>query len=264
MTTPRTRKVQRYGWIPDLPDHRDLAWSAPPEAVAALPAAVDLRPGFAPPYDQGDLGSCTANAVAAAFQFARRKEGLTDFMPSRLFVYFNERVIEGTVSEDSGAMLRDGLKCVVQQGVCPERSRPPRDCDWPYDPAHFATRPPQRCYEVALDFQVLRYKRVARSVPQLKACLAAGFPFVFGFAVYESFETAEVARTGVASLPGPKERMLGGHAVVAVGYDDAARRFLVRNSWGERWGQAGYFTLPYAYLESEGLSADFWTIRQTE
>jgi C1A family cysteine protease len=256
--------VKRYGWLPDLPDHRDLSWSAPREAVARLPRAVDLRPGFAAPYDQGELGSCTANAVAAAFQFARHKERLADFLPSRLFIYFNERVIEGTVGQDSGAMLRDGLKCVAKQGVCPERSVPPRSGDWPYDPAHFAERPPDSCYRVATDFQVLRYKRVTRSLDQMRACLAGGLPFVFGFAVYEGFESPEVARTGVANLPGPKEHALGGHAVVAAGYDDASQRFLVRNSWGSGWGQGGYFTLPYAYLETTGLSSDFWTISQTE
>lgn len=264
MTIARSRKVKRYGWLPDLPDHRDLSWTARPEVVASLPRSVDLRPGFPAPYDQGDLGSCTANAVAGAFQFVRCQERLADFPPSRLFIYFNERVLEGTPGEDSGAMLRDGLKCVAQLGVCPERSVPPRDGDWPYEPARFAEKPPERSYQVALDFQVLRYKRVARSLDQMKACLAGGLPFVFGFAVYEGFETPEVARTGVANLPGPRERALGGHAVVAAGYDDASQRFLVRNSWGSGWGQAGYFTLPYAYLETPGLSADFWTISQTE
>lgn len=263
MATLRTRQVKRYGWIPDLPDQRDHGYAAPP--VPRLPRSVDLRRGFAPPYDQGDLGSCTANAIAGAFQFARRKakQG-PDFVPSRLFIYFNERVVEGTANEDSGAMLRDGMKVCAKLGACPELSRPPAAGDWPYDPARFAVKPPPACYRVALRHQLLRYQRVPQSLAQTRGCLAQGYPFVFGFAVYEGFESQEVARAGEVPLPAPGERVLGGHAMVAVGYDDGAQRFLIRNSWGSRWGKKGYGTMPYAYLADADLASDFWTIRQTE
>jgi C1A family cysteine protease len=107
----------------------------------------------------------------------------------------------------------------------------------------------------------MSYQRVVRSLPQLRGCLAEGFPFIFGFTVYESFESDAVASTGVAPMPGPGERVLGGHAVLAVGYDDADQRFLVRNSWGTKWGNGGYFTMPYAYLTERNLSSDFWTLR---
>jgi C1A family cysteine protease len=260
-----TRTVKRYGWIPDLPDQRDLSYAAPLARLKALPRSVDLRRGFPPAYDQGDLGSCTANAIAGAFQFSRRRaRQRPDFVPSRLFIYYNERVVEGTVDEDSGAMLRDGMKVCAKLGVCPERSRPPGPGDWPYQPARFAVKPPPACYRVALRYQVLRYLRLPQSLAQMRACLASGYPFVFGFAVYESLESAAVARTGVVPLPGPGERPLGGHAVVAVGFDDAAQRFLIRNSWGAGWGKKGHGTMPYAYLSEPDLSGDFWTIRQTE
>ncbi len=263
MATLRPRRVKRYGWIPDLPDVRDYAYAAP--RIERLPRAVDLRRGFGPPYDQGDLGSCTANAIAGAFQFVRRKEKQRpDFVPSRLFIYYNERAVEGTVNEDSGATLRDGMKVCAKLGVCPERSRPPAPSDWPYDPARFAERPPAACYRAALDHQLLVYRRIPQSLAPMRACLASGYPFVFGFTVYEGFESPEVGRTGEAQLPGPGERALGGHAVVAAGYDDAAQRFLCRNSWGAKWGQRGYFTMPYAYLVEQDLAADFWTLRQTE
>src|SRR5919202_1725560 len=121
-----TRPVQRFGWVPDLPDARDFLYSAPEEVLTALPKKVDLRKSMPKVYDQGQLGSCTANAIAAAFEFDLLKQGFTDFVPSRLFVYYNERVIEGTVSCDSGAMIRDGIKSVAEQGVCDEAS-------WPYD-----------------------------------------------------------------------------------------------------------------------------------
>ena len=253
----RARSPHRYGWIPDVPDQRDHLYAAPLAALEEEVSRVDMRRQCPPVYDQGDLGSCTANAIAAAFEFDRRRQGLEAFTPSRLFIYYNERVIEGTVESDSGASLRDGMKSVAREGVCPEPL-------WPYVIARFRQRPPAPCYREALLHRVIRYQRVARSLSQLRGCLTSGFPFVFGFSVYESFESREVARTGRAPLPARGEALLGGHAVLAVGFDDGEHRFLVRNSWGARWGMHGYFTLPYAYLLDPGLSADFWTVRLVE
>jgi C1A family cysteine protease len=248
-------KVSRYGWLPDLPDHRDRLYSAPMEIVAALPAKADLRAQCPPVYDQGQLGSCTANAIAAAIQFDRIKQILADiFTPSRLFIYYNERVIEHSVNSDSGAQIRDGIKSVNQQGDCPET-------EWPYVIARFKAKPPKNCYADALKYKVVSYQRVTQTLNQLKGCLASGYPFVFGFTVYESFESRSVAKTGHASLPKSGEAVIGGHAVVGVGYDDAKQQFIVRNSWGGKWGMSGYFTLPYVYLTDENLANDFWTIR---
>jgi C1A family cysteine protease len=258
MTTPTPRQNGRYGWVPDLPDQRDHIFSAPTPVLGTLPPSVDLRAQCPPTvYDQGQLGSCTANAIGAAFEFGLLKQELSDFMPSRLFIYYNERVILGTVDSDSGAMIRDGIKSVNKQGVCTED-------DWKYDIERFTEKPPSSCFESALNNQALAYKRIPQSLNQMRGCLANGFPFVFGFTVYESFESAEVARTGDAPLPAAGETVLGGHAVLAVGYDDAAARFTVRNSWGPHWGNGGYFTLPYAYLTDRGLASDFWTISQVE
>jgi len=247
------------GWIPDVPDHRDHLYAAPLANLQSLPRKVDLRPQ-APPeiYDQWQLGSCTGNAIAAAIEFdLRRQKSPKAFTPSRLFIYFNERVIEHTTRSDSGAQIRDGVKSVSKLGAPPETL-------WPYsdeNPGPFLEKPKPGVFTEALKFTATSYQRVARSLPQMKACLASGFPFVFGFSVYESFESEEVAKTGVAPLPGPHEKLLGGHAVLAVGYDDAAHRFTVRNSWGPGWGDGGHFTLPYAYLLDDNLSDDFWTIR---
>jgi C1A family cysteine protease len=249
------RKIKRYGWLPDIPDQRDFLFAAP---RIALPKKVDLRPACPPVYNQGQLGSCTANAIGAAHQFEQIKhDAATAFTPSRLFIYYNERVIEHTVDQDAGAMIRDGMKSVAKQGVCAET-------EWPYVVGQFTTRPPKSCYTHAMDHQVLSYHRVARSLPQMKGCLAEGYPFVFGFAVYEGFESETVAETGVVPMPGKKESMLGGHAVMAVGYDDAEKRFIVRNSWGSTWGKDGYFFMPYDYLLTPDLSDDFWTIRLVE
>jgi C1A family cysteine protease len=245
-----------YGWVPDLPDQRDFMFAAPVENMAALPPSVDLRPQCPKEvYDQGQLGSCTANAIAGALEFDQIKQ--TDpniFTASRLFIYYNERAMEGTVGTDSGAQIRDGIKSVGKIGACPET-------DWTYDITKFAEKPPVPAYKEAPLGKALQYQRVPQVLSQMKGCLASGYPFVFGFTVYESFESDQVAQTGVAPMPAATEKVLGGHAVLAVGYDDASQRFIVRNSWGAGWGMGGYFTFPYAYLTDASLSEDFWTVR---
>lgn len=248
------RKTKRYGWVRDLPDQRDHLYAAPMEILRALPPEVDLRGQCPPVYDQGDLGSCTANAVAAAVEFDRKRQDLRDFMPSRLFIYYNVRVLEGTVDSDSGAQIRDAIKTVATFGDCPEE-------EWPYDVSKFADKPVNACYLDAAKVKAVQYSSIVQSQNQMKACLASGFPFVFGFSVYESFESPAVADSGVVQIPGPSEALIGGHAVVAVGYDDSEQRFIVRNSWSIGWGMRGYFTMPYAYLTDPMLSSDFWTIR---
>jgi C1A family cysteine protease len=252
------RRIKRYGWIPDLPDARDHLYSAPLPALGTLPPKVDLRPRCPPVLDQGQLGSCTAHALANAHRFEQMKQkSKTQFMPSRLFIYYNERVMEGTVDQDTGGMLRDGMKSIAQQGVCVE-------ADWPYDLPRFADAPSAACYRSALDHQVLSYQRLSQTLSQMKGCLASGYPFVHGFTVYQSFETSEVAQSGIAPLPGLGESVLGGHAVMVVGYDDSQQRFITMNSWGTKWGMKGFFTIPYAYLTDPGLAADFWTVRIVE
>ena len=252
------RRIKRFGWIPDLPDARDHIYSAPVPTLMTLPLSVDLRPACPAVLDQGQLGSCTANAIANAHLFDQMKQAsASPFAPSRLFIYYNERVMEHTASEDAGAMLRDGIKSIAKQGVCPERQ-------WKYSPSKFAQKPPAACFTAALDHQAVSYQRLPQTLLQMKGCLATGYPFVFGFTVYESFESARTAETGVANLPRPSEHVVGGHAVLAVGFQDAQQRFIVMNSWGSGWGDEGCFTIPYAYLTDDNLSADFWTVRVVE
>ena len=256
----------KYGWKPDTPDNRDQ-YLVSKQAAKSLPKSVDLSGKCPPVYAQGRIGSCTANAIGGAFQYGLIKQKLKNFMPSRLFIYYNERVMENSVATDSGAMIRDGIKSVNKSGVCAE-------VDWPYDDtpadeltglwpknAKPAMKPTATCYKNALKHKASRYARVIQEINQLKGCLAEGYPFVFGFSVYESFESDIVANTGVVDMPSKSEELLGGHAVMAVGYDDKTSRFRVRNSWGSGWGQKGYFTIPYAYLLDSNLSDDFWTIR---
>ncbi|WP_018630346.1 C1 family peptidase [Niabella aurantiaca] len=259
MAKPSSRPPKRtLGWIPDLPDARDFIYAAPLKIMRRLPAKSDLRKTCPPIYDQGSLGSCTANALGAAFEFGKKKLRKKTFRPSRLFLYYNEREMMHTVQSDSGAYLRDGIKSLNKQGICPEK-------DWPYREAAFAQKPPAACYKTALKNQVLSYWRVPVSLTSIKGCLAEGYPFSFGFSVYESFLTKKVADTGVMPLPDiSKESLMGGHAVLAVGYNDDKQMVLVRNSWGKTWGISGYFWMPYTFISNTAFCQDFWTIRNVE
>jgi C1A family cysteine protease len=249
-------RTARFGWRRDTPDHRDVFLTDAP--AAPPPPRVDLREtGHLkfPIYDQGDLGSCTANAIAAGVLFAELAGALATVPPSRLFIYYEERRREGTVASDAGAEIRDGLKVVAKTGY-------PSEDLWPYDVEAFATKPPASVYAAARRDHVTVYRRVATSAGAMRSALALGFPIVVGFTVYESFESGTVAGTGIVPMPGPDEQVLGGHAVLCVGYDDAPAEWICRNSWGEGWGRDGYFTLPYGYLDSPSLAGDFWTIRR--
>jgi C1A family cysteine protease len=255
--------VRGYGWRPQLPDARDKMYAR--RRTGNLPPAADLRPSMPPVYDQGQLGSCTGNAIAGAMEYERDRQGLSDFIPSRLFVYYNERALEGTVSSDSGAVIRDGIKVVNTEGVCPETL-------WPYDIGMFAVKPPKRCYVAATKDKAVQYESI-QTLGDLKDAIASNLSVVFGFTVYESFESQAVARTGVMPLPKKGEGVVGGHAVLAVGYSDAKGHVIVRNSWGESWGDHGYFYMPYQYLTGSKassdtspvskahLASDFWAIQ---
>ena len=246
------------GWMPDLPDPRDHTYRAP--KTTRLPRRYTLPVEMLPEvFHQGAIGSCSANAIAAAIHFERKRQHLPEArrVPSRLFIYFNQRVILGTVDQDSGAHLRDGIKVVASHGDCFESGI----AAWPYNTRRLKSKPPRECYRMARTDRVIGYKRVKQTLSQLRGCLASGFPFIFGITIFESFESHKVARTGKVPMPGAAERMVGGHAVLAVGYDDDAQVFLVRNSWGTQWGKDGHFTLPYAYVTHKRLAGDFWTIR---
>jgi C1A family cysteine protease len=223
----------------------------------ALPPKVDLRPECPVIYDQGQLGSCTGNGWAGAVEFLFKKQGLEDFTPSRLFIYYNERVLDNDVSQDAGASIADGAHVVSTQGC-------PHEALWPYDITAFTDKPPQNVYDDGLKHLALQVQQVDQDLAAMKEVLQSGLLIVIGFTVYQSFESDKVAQTGIVPMPGHHEQVLGGHCVDLVGYDDSQSRFIARNSWGTGWGQDGYFTMPYAYLTNPRLASDFWMATKTE
>lgn len=216
--------------------------------VEHLPPLVDLRDRFPPVFDQGRLGSCTANSLLGVFQF----DDLT-FNGSRLFLYFNERKMDGDVPEDAGSTISQGVKALTLYGVCEEQL-------WPYDINKFKVTPDSHCYKDGLLHKAITYEHVTQTEESMKSCLASGYPIALGIAVYESFESPEAAKTGNVPLPKEGEKELGGHAIVCCGYDDEKKSWIMRNSWGESWGEKGYFYLPYEYLTDANLCSDLWKI----
>ena len=247
--------IQRYGWVKDVPDHRDLRmrYAAPVE----VPERVDLRAACPPVVNQSWAGSCVGNAVASALLFAGMRQDDAPVELSRLFIYYNARAIAGTVNEDAGCQIRDAIKSVAQQGACLELA-------WPYDLTQLFVKPSAVAYYDAQQRQAIAYRAVPQQLNALQACLASGYPIVFGFMVFKSFESAEVIATGRLDLPGPHETPIGGHAVKLVGYSVPEQRFIVRNSYGESFGDKGYFTMPFDYVCNPNLADDFWVIQSVE
>lgn len=243
---------RRFNWKPDLPDKRDFKFVP---MAKKFPQIVNLRAYCTQVEDQGSLGSCTANAIVGALEYLDNRNDRKFVNLSRLFVYYNERALMGTVNEDSGAYIRDGIKTLAKQGVCLETT-------WPYVTAAYRKKPTTKAYNEAASRKAVAYYRVEQQENLLLGALADGYPIVFGFTVYENFDSPTVARTGKLTMPKPGMAMLGGHAVLAVGYNLKNRTFIVRNSWGPKWGTQGYFTMPFEYLLDSDLSEDFWVVQK--
>ncbi len=253
--------VRYYGAKPDSYDRRDVKKRFEPKEIPGH-GSKDLRKYVPFVYNQGQLGSCTANAVCAAYAIDLKKEGKQVFKPSRLFVYYNTRAREGTVCEDSGALsLRDVVKATQKLGMC--REERPKPC-WPYDgyKTRFKQKPPKECYDAAKGNTVSVYEKLEdpTDINQIRACLNQEYPLVFGFRVYRNFQATAGDRGTLAKPTDDDKKAYDMHAVVAVGYNDEKRCITVLNSWGEHWGTNGYFYMPYDFITSEEYCFDFWKI----
>ena len=272
------------GWLPDYPDLRD--YTPQSEAVVPLlaktavpkvgtkskkaPAKVDLREWCSPVEDQGQIGSCTAHAGVGMLEYFERRLHGKHLDASRRFLYKVTRAL-GQLEGDSGAFLRTTMGAMVLFGVPPEEY-------WPYSEAEFDEEPPTFCYAFAQNYQAVKYYRLdppgterADLLAAIKSHLASQLPAIFGFTVYGSI--AQAGEDGKIPFPAPGDKVEGGHAVMAVGYDDAVKianrgeetkgAFLIRNSWSSGWGEEGYGWLPYDYV-LEGLADDWWALIENE
>jgi C1A family cysteine protease len=252
--------MRKYTVKRDSRDFRDLFYrSTRYIRENQLPKRIDLRSRMSPVVDQGSLGSCTSNAIVSGLREYLLLHSRSPLVRlSRLFHYWHERELEGTIQEDSGATVRDGMKVLNQTGVCPEE-------DWPYRKSRLTETPDPRAEMDARLYRISGYHRI-HDLPGLKAALAEEQPVVFGISVYESFERDQAAKTGKIPYPNKRnEKRLGGHALLAVGYRDGKKKgqgvVIARNSWGTGWGNKGYCYIPYRFFRDKDLIFDLWTGR---
>jgi C1A family cysteine protease len=235
-----------------------LAPKAKPHRVprqGLLPPSVDLRSQLPPVYDQGHLGACTAFACAKGMREMLQRQNHERVVPlSALFQYYETRTRPAIIgwlnkNRDSGGTITDAVGVLSEKGATPEEI-------WPYDISKFTQKPPKEAYSAAGEFKVHNANQLT-NLDDVKATLAHGHSVAFGFRVFASFK--KVGADGMMPVPAPGEQLLGGHAVLAVGYDDAKKALIVRNSWGEKWADHGYFYMPYEVAENQQMAVDFWT-----
>ena len=244
----------------DTPDIRDLKFHKEIFLLSPLKVPNKFSLGdickLPAILDQGDLGSCTANAASNSLRYLLIKNKKKEIQPSRLYIYYFTRVLQNTVNFDSGCTLRNVMKAIVKNGACDENN-------WKYIIPRFAQRPTQLAITDGMNRRRnFQYLSVNQDLPTIKNAIVQGFPIVIGIMVFSSFMNPEVSRSGDVPLPNRMiETLLGGHAVTIVSYDDSTKKFGLMNSWGDTWGNKGYFTLPYDYVLNVELAFDFWTIR---
>jgi C1A family cysteine protease len=255
-----TQTPRKYGWRKPakVAEHRMLNLIIPDNTV--YPPSIDLRNLFNYVFDQGTLGSCVANASASAMTVVINKSNIQNKdTRSRLFIYFNARVIDGDPHADTGTTVEAAILGLENNGACSET-------DWPYIISSFTTMPPKLSYTNALPYKPISAHAVQQTLQALKHELANGNVIIFGILVYMSFESADTTKTGIVAMPNlaaqPPDTCLGGHAILLVGYNEDKQVFIFRNSWGEAWGDKGYGYIPYQYVLNPMLAGDFWVIEK--
>ena len=252
-------KLLKGGYVKDKIDTRDYIYKINPNVanVAKLPVSFSLRKSMPPVLDQGNLGSCVSNAVCNALGFLNLKLKKPIGLKSRLFNYYNTRILEGTINQDSGCEIRDAIKVCNKTGNCYETT-------WPYNINRFTLRPPNQTYTEALQHKLALYQRVNQDRTSIKSCLLSGYPVIIGFTCYNTLYNPSVERTGDILMPTRRDYIIGGHCVLITGYNDGTQRYEIMNSWGTSWGSGGYGTIPYAYVENANYATDFWQVQQEQ
>ena len=244
--------IKTWGWRKDSRDDRDIPFKAVALGLKNIANVVYL---IKPPVKhQLDLGSCVFNGIIEEIESVMiQNNAIPPVVLSRLFAYWNYRSQYANVNEDCGAFPRDAHKSIAKDGICLESS-------WTYDTERFTERPPDECWVEAQKYKIKSYHSM-RSLDDMMECIAEGWPFGCGLAIYKSFMSDEVERTGIVPMPTPGEEFLGGHYVFFWGYDRHKQIFHGQNSWGSEWGNNGSFTIPFDYLTNKQLADDQWTIR---
>jgi C1A family cysteine protease len=253
----QSSNVKAYGWKPDLPDIRDKKIKF--AKISKMKSKVDLRNFFDSVYDQKNIGSCTIGSICSIIRFDQIVKNIPSSKLSILFLYYNARDSNGLVKLDSGAGVRDTIKAANKLGVCDESL-------WVYNPSYYNIKPYSNCYNSTKLKGKLIYRRITNELNQLRMCLSANRPFIFGFSVYDSFEDPMAWSPKIDEMPYPnpnKEKLKGGNTAVAVGYSDKRKCFIVRNNWGPDWGLNGYFFMSYEFICSS-MATDFWIIETKE
>jgi C1A family cysteine protease len=214
-----------------------------------LPRKVDMRRNMPPVYDQGRLGSCALNAIAGAVQFHETRIGLPMLMPSRLQMYYMFRESKGLVDIDTGCSFDDVIALVQENGFCTEK-------EWPYNISNFAVHPNEACEKVSHDHTITHFERICTNLMEMKKELSQGTPVLFGIQTFDNWR----GLNATVPLPTSSSQSVGGHGILAVGYDDDLKHVIFRNSWGEAWGDNGYGYVPFDYFKDE-LAWDFVVIR---
>jgi C1A family cysteine protease len=251
--------LRQYGWNPDLPKRYAPCYQVRRQVPRdQRPAVVDFRQGPTPMpgiLNQGNLGSCTANSIAAQIKYLQAKEGLAKvFLPSRLAIYYWEREAEGTTASDAGASIDDQIKIVQTIGA-------PDEALWPYDISKFTVNPPATVVTAAALDKVPQAEFITDGLDGIMDSLENYQPVSLGFVVYDSFESQAVADSGMVPMPASTENVLGGHAVWLCGYDQNRQLGIAVNSWDIDWGDAGFFYLPFDYLQDPDLAGPFYSVK---
>jgi hypothetical protein len=249
---------RRLGRLPQGKDDRDHIFTAALRLTGSLPAKMDPTSAMPKQLNQADEGSCGPNTASEMIQYDQKVESLAVVPPSRNFIYWNTRLLQGTVASDSGVSNRTMLKALRRFGFCPEAL-------WTYDPKTMLTKPAASCYAAATPEKITDYAAVQVAERQMKACIASGTPFMFGFDVYQGMMTDECAETGHVPIPKAGESAVGGHDITAYAYDDQLQLLRCRNHWvnddGTPWGDHGDALIPYAYAFNRAWVSDLWMIR---